>query len=125
MKMSNSSFADFITSWDHLVSAIEDNIGELAQLEQQKIQLGEIVANAKMLDGRQDSLRADLTQTTKDLNSRIREGKDLATRLRNGVRAHYGNANEKLTAFRIRPFRGRSRQEGTAGGSTPPPPTIE
>jgi cell shape-determining protein MreC len=123
-----SSYADFIANWFHLVTAVNANAEDLESLVEINVDLEAAAANARRLNNRRSALRAELTQNTKDLHVAMRTGRDMATRLRSGVRSQFGNRNEKLLEFNMRPFRGRVlKEEGpeAGGGVTPPPPTTE
>ncbi len=54
----------------------------------------------------------------------IARGKDLATRLRTGVRSKYGNRSEKLTEFEVRPLRKR-KAPTTKAKATEEPTKLE
>ena len=122
-----SSFADYFTNWTQLVAAINENAEELSFLTVPNANLEAVTSGARSLSTKQATLKAELTQTTKDLNTLLRNGKDLSSRLRSAVRGQLGLGSEKLLAFRIRPRRTRSSREETAagGGVTTPPPTTE
>jgi cell shape-determining protein MreC len=123
-----SSYADFIANWFHLVTAVNANAEDLESLVEINVDLEAAAANARRLSNRRSALRAELTQNTKDLHVAMRTGRDMATRLRSGVRSQFGNRNEKLLEFNMRPFRGRVLEEEgpeAGGGVTPPPPTTE
>jgi hypothetical protein len=122
-----SSYADFIANWFHLVTAVNTNAEDLQSLVDVNADLEAAAAAARLLNNRRSALRAELTQTTKDLNVAMRTGRDMATRLRSGIRSQFGNRNEKLLEFNMRPFRSRAQEEGSevGGGVTPPPPTLE
>ncbi|HEX3130548.1 MAG TPA: hypothetical protein VH394_24635, partial [Thermoanaerobaculia bacterium] len=49
-----------------------------------------------------------------------KRGSDMATRLRDGVRAHYGRTAEQLAGFRLQP-----RRPGITPEAPPTPPGTE
>lgn len=122
-----SSYADFIANWFHLVTAVNTNAEDLQSLVDVNADLEAAAAAARLLNNRRSALRAELTQATKDLNVAMKTGRDMATRLRSGIRSQFGNRNEKLLEFNMRPFRGRVQEEGSEAGAgvTPPPPALE
>ena len=123
--MPQASFADFVTEWDLLLAAANANAENLPQLAALRDELLSTVQQAKTLDARQASLRADFSQATRDLEATMARGKDLATRLRAGVRSQYGTKGEKLAEFGMRPRRKRPKkqepEEPPPAPSTPPP----
>ncbi|HEV8583174.1 MAG TPA: hypothetical protein VGX68_29250 [Thermoanaerobaculia bacterium] len=118
--MPNTSFADVITGFDKLLVTTENNKEELPYVTELRSRLAEVTAGAKEAKIRQDALRAQLQQATRDLEGFLTEGTDIATRLRNGVRMQYGLKGEKLTEFGMQPRRKpqKAKPEST-GGSTP------
>jgi hypothetical protein len=100
-----SSFADFSDDWELLLAAYTANATDLSYLEGTKVNLEATLSTCKTLSARQEALRAEMNQTTKQLDAELAHGRDLASRLRAGVRSRYGNKNEKLIEFRVRPFR--------------------
>ena len=122
-----SSYADYVTYWFHLVASINANEDSLEQLVSTNLELETVAANARQLSIRQAALKAELTQTTKELRLAMTAGRDLATRLRNGIRSEFGSRSEKLLEFKMRPLRSRPHEESAeaGGGSTTPPPATE
>jgi uncharacterized protein YfdQ (DUF2303 family) len=118
--MPNTSFADFVTDWEHLLKAVDSNAADLPQLEANRAELLATVESAKAIDVRQSSLRSELSQATRDLEAAMARGRDLASRLRAGIRAQYGLKGEKLREFGLKPFRRRSRTLSRPD-ATPPP----
>jgi hypothetical protein len=124
--MPNSSFTDFTGNWEHVGTRVIANAAEMPHLQDQGEGLVGVVGEAKELNMRQDVLRAELNQTTKDLNAVMARGRDLATRLRANVRGHFGNRSERLIEFGMRPLRRRQRQEEPVVPPVQPnPPTVE
>ncbi len=103
--MPKDTFATETTDWSQLAVTVDINKIDLAHLEPQTSRLTVVLDGAKTTKLRQDAFKALLQQTTRDLEAYMREGKDLATRLRNGVRTRYGLKSEKLTEFGMKPRR--------------------
>lgn len=103
--MPKTSFADVITDWEKLLTTVSTNKADLPFLEEARSQLAEIVEGAKAGSIRQDTFRAQFQQATRDVEELFSRGRELATRLRNGVRTQYGLKGEKLVEFGLKPRR--------------------
>src|SRR6185295_5756747 len=119
--MPNTSFADTVTGWDKLISSTENNLTELPHLAEIRTQLIAARDGAKQASLRQSAAKAQAQQASRDLEDFLKQGGDLFTRLRNGVRMQYGLRGEKLTEFDLQPRRKpqKAKAESTAP-STPP-----
>ncbi len=91
-----------------------------------RTELREIVEHAKAANIRQSAFRAQQQQATRDLEEFMERGRDVATRVRNGVRMQYGLKGEELTEFGLQPRRKpqKAKAEPTAP-STPPSETKQ
>jgi hypothetical protein len=119
--MPRTSFADYITEWKKLLATVAVNQGDLQHLEEFRAQLEVEMAGAEAANVRQSAALAEAQQATRDLEGFLTRGKDLANRLRTGIRSRYGLRAEKLTEFGMRPLRARRRKP-----QTPPtqPPEV-
>src|SRR4051794_40195073 len=119
--MPRKSHADFVTHFENLTTSVAANKDDLAHLQDLSTQLATEMAGAKAALVRQSTQKAEVQQTTQDLQGFIARGKDLATRLRTGVRSKYGNRSEKLTEFEVRPLRKRKAATTKAKATAEPP----
>ena len=103
--MPNQTFSEETTDWGQLATTVDINKADLAHLEPQRARLAVVYDGSKATRLRQEALKAELQQTTRDLEGFMKEGRDLATRLRNGIRTQYGLKGEKLTEFGMKPRR--------------------
>jgi hypothetical protein len=120
--MSSQSFAAVVTDWEQLLVKVLANATDLTFLEGTRIELALSLQGAKEANGRQATFKAQLQQATRDLEEHISRGRELATRLRNGVRTRYGLSGEKLTDFQLRPRRPKAKTK--APEPTSPTGTI-
>ncbi|HWM93496.1 MAG TPA: hypothetical protein VN493_22230 [Thermoanaerobaculia bacterium] len=114
--MATNSYADYIKHWGHLDVTVGAN-PELSSLEPQRAQLDlerQGLENATTL---QATLQAQVQQASRDIDGHVARGRDLATRLHDGIRAQYGRVDEKLSEFGLNPRRPRK--------PIPPPPPVE
>lgn len=93
-----------VRQWDQILDASDANGEDLAFLESQRSELRELRDRAMALSVRQAALAAERQQVTRELDAVKERGRDIATRLRLGLRTHYGEA-EKLIEFGLRPRR--------------------
>ena len=123
-----SSYADVVLDWELLLAAVHDNAGDLAAIEPQRAALAQHLEATQAVRAKQDSSRAVKQQTTQELKKMLVEGRELAMRLRNAVRANIGPRNERLVQFGVAPLRKRRRSEKPVEGEDPgetsplPPP---
>jgi hypothetical protein len=107
--MSKESVAMTLARWEQLLAAWEANPGDLSHIEEYRVELQQLVDRIKELGGEQDALNARKQQVTRDLDTAKERGREIAVRVRTGVRSRYGDSGEKLTEFGLRPRRGVSR----------------
>ncbi|HSS47766.1 MAG TPA: hypothetical protein VLX28_02360 [Thermoanaerobaculia bacterium] len=88
-----------------MATTVDINKADLAHLEPQRARLALVADGAKATKLRQEAFKAQVQQSTRDLETLMKEGRDLATRLRNGIRTQYGLKSEKLTEFGLKPRR--------------------
>jgi hypothetical protein len=116
--MSSQSFAAVITDWDQLLVKVLANVSDLTFLEGTSNDLSFSLQGAKEANLRQATFKAQFQQATRDLELHLSRGRELATRLRNGVRTRYGLSSEKLTDFNLRPRRTKAKAKAS-GPETP------
>ena len=103
--MAGTTFAEYVVQWEKLLKSIEANQTDLPFLADSRSQLVRVVEGLKAAIVRQDMFRSQSQQTTRDMEGFLDQGRDLATRLRNGVRTQYGVRGEKLLEFDMKPRR--------------------
>ncbi len=113
-----TSYSDHLSYWQQLLTALADNEGNLPQLTIQREKLEGLLAQALAQVNTQAIHTAAKQLASNELATLIDQGGKLATVLRTSLREHYGSRSEKLTEFRIQPFRGKKK----AAVVVPPPP---
>lgn len=116
-----SSYADFITDWERLLQAVDNNGNTLPDISGQVTALSAVLAEVRSVGARQDYHRAGLRGETRRLRELLTDGRDSALRIRAAIRSHLGPRQEKLAEFRI-PVLGRNRPASTQPVPPPPPP---
>jgi hypothetical protein len=129
--MPQTSFADIVTNWEQLLTKVTANATDLGFLDDNHAALTAILQAVKDANARQSNFKAQFQQATRDLEQSLHQGRDLATRLRNGIRTRYGLKAEKLADFNLKPRRPGQKTKKTLPASpnpapapTPPPPVT-
>ncbi|MES1245719.1 MAG: hypothetical protein ABUT39_29200 [Acidobacteriota bacterium] len=99
------TYADTVNGWGELLTALEQNSAELAQLELPKQRLQTITNQIKAFTAEQAAMTASRQQATQRVEFLLAQGRKLATMLRTSVREHYGNRNQKIAEFGLQPLR--------------------
>jgi len=94
-----------IQDLQNLVAAVAANGKEVPHLEPPCTLLEGIIGQAQELITLQADLAAQRQEASRKLRELLTEGRRLGNFLRVGLKQHYGPRSEKLTAFRIQPFR--------------------
>jgi hypothetical protein len=102
---------------------VDVNKVDLAHLEPQRARLAVVSESAKATKVKQEALKAQVQQTTRDLEGLMKEGRDLFSRLRFGVRTQYGLKSEKLTEFGMKPRRKQQKKATPEPVAQPAPVT--
>ena len=114
----SNSYADTVNEWEELLTALEQNSGDLPQLEIPRQRLQLMLTQIRGFAAEQATQTASRQQATKRVSFLLVQGRKLATVLRGAVREHYGNRSEKLAEFGLQPLRFRQR---SAAGDNPLP----
>lgn len=99
--------ADSFDMWQHLVTSVAANSTDLAHLEVPRLKLDGMLKEVKDLTATQSALTAGKQEASKRIEGLVVSGRRLAAVLKAAVKEHYGTRSEKLTEFRLQPFRGR------------------
>lgn len=113
--------------WLRLLPALIANAEDIPYLEVPRLRLEAITTEAGDLLTQQAALSASKQDVSRRLQALIAEGRQLAAFLRVGVKQRYGTRSEKLTAFHLKPFRGRKIKSPEEVVNTTPPtsePTV-
>lgn len=112
-------YADHLRDWQELVTSLEQNEGVLPHLIPSRQKLESLLVEAREMATLQATHAARKQEASSRLSTVLNQGIKLATFLRTGIKEHFGNRSEKLTEYRIQPFRGRYSVEA------PPPENPE
>ncbi|HSK76548.1 MAG TPA: hypothetical protein VLQ45_08830 [Thermoanaerobaculia bacterium] len=106
-----TSIPDITDDWQQLLGAYTANAGELQSIEPLSQQLSATLTEVQEYSLQEKASRAERQQFTKKRQETIARGKELASRLRAGIKSVYGAKNEKLIEFGVPPFRRRTRSK--------------
>lgn len=119
--MPKTSYADVITEWERLLSAVDDHTAKLAGSQAQRQALAAHVDELKSVKARQVAATATRQECTRLMETMVVEGKVLAIQLRGSVKAHIDPRSELLVQFGMAPQRpkGRRAKPATAARAAP------
>lgn len=121
--MPRTAFPSVTGEWENLAVTVEANAAELDYLTETRAQLVVTTEAAKAASVRQATFQSQFQQATRELEQLLSEGRELATKIRNGIRMQYGLKSEKLLLFRLQPRRKRSRKKEEPEPAATPTPT--
>ncbi|HWN43203.1 MAG TPA: hypothetical protein VNW71_13340 [Thermoanaerobaculia bacterium] len=101
----NTSIADYQKSFAAMLAGTEANTGALAGTEEFRNGLAAAAASVQSALNRQSSLKGQAQQATRDLEDALAVGKQMYSRLRNGIYMHYSQEAEQLAEFGLQPRR--------------------
>jgi len=106
--------------WRNTATATAANASELTGTETRLTALEGVLTEVDKILSNQSTFQASKQMTSQRLKTLVNQGDKLTTVLKAMARQHYGNGNDKLVEFGIKPL--RSRTKPTVVPSTPPPP---
>lgn len=122
--MPRTSYATTIVHWENLDNRVQVRKPTLDYLEPLRAQLEAERLGLIQATNRQSALKTEAQNASQAIRKHLKVGTELATRLRDAVRAHYGRAAEDLNDFGIQPLRKRSasKAKGRKASETGPNP---
>jgi hypothetical protein len=102
--------------WGELSAALAAN-PDLAYLESQRVLLEGEVETFRQLVVRQANLRRQTQEVSREIEALVDRGRDMATRLRDSLRGHYGRTAEMLVEYRLQPRRPSASTPATQPGT--------
>ena len=120
-----TSLADHFQEWELLLAALDQNLGDLPQLEGARNRLNGLLEQARILMPLQAAQASMKQSTSEQLEAVLSTGRKVATVIRFTVKEHYGIRNQKLTEFRLQPFRSRTVPPTLPPPESPAPPAPE
>jgi hypothetical protein len=106
--------------WRNAATATAANASELLGTETRLTALQGVLTEVDTILSEQATFQASKQIASQRLKTLVNQGDKLTTVLKAMAKQHYGNGNDKLVEFGIKPL--RSRTKPTVVPSTPPPP---
>ena len=94
--------------WQQLNTSVAASSSELPHLEATRQIFAGALTKLEAIFAEQAAMTARKQELAKQLRDLLPEVQRLSTVLRKAVAVHYGPRSEKLSEFRIQPFRGRT-----------------
>jgi hypothetical protein len=107
------TYTGMIGDWQQLLEMLAANSAEFPQIEPYRVKLGTLLTQALDVGKRQAGLKAEKQELSKQLRQLTADGQRVASAVRVLLKEHFGIRDEKLTAFGLQPFRGRTRKPAT------------
>lgn len=108
--MPRESFAETVEAWGKFLRQLDETGVEIPGFAGMKDELDQMYSRAKQLVAERNALEAAKQAATFELQTILEKGRLKHTVLRQNLKAHLGDANEMLTAYGIRPNRGRPKR---------------
>ena len=99
--MGTNSYADYIRHWGQIDDRMKVN-PQMAPFEELRVQLEVERIGLVNATNRQAALKGETQDTTREIEGHVARGREVATRLRDAVRAQFGREGEKLTEFGLK-----------------------
>ena len=107
MPKESTTQGEIIQDLQNLAATMAAYIKEIPHLEAPRDKLVGLLTQMGPLITQQADLGAQRQEVSRQLRELLSEASRLGTFLRVGLKEHYGPRSEKLTTFKMQPFRGR------------------
>jgi tRNA C32,U32 (ribose-2'-O)-methylase TrmJ len=108
--MSRESFAVTVEAWGRFLRQLDETGVEIPGHTGKKDELEEMYSRAKQLVAERNAHEAAKQAATHELRQILDAGRMKHTVLRQNLKIHLGDTSEMLTAYGIRPNRGRPKR---------------
>jgi hypothetical protein len=108
--MPREKFADTVEKWGRFVRQVNETGIEIPGTGSVKDELEQMYSRAQELVLERAAHEAARQAATRELQEILETGRIKLNMLRQSLKVHLGYGSEELTAYGIRPFRGRSRR---------------
>jgi hypothetical protein len=110
----DNSYRTAIPSWEETLAACIQHAEKLPDLTAEITALGGFLNQAKALRLQQDSATATRQVATQELRQVIKDGQEVARRIRDAAKFKIGQRSERLVQFKVKPLRPHARKAATA-----------
>jgi len=112
--MPKNSFADDTFDWSQLLASVGKHPDEVQFMEELSSELRLILKSVMDLNKERLQLKARSQQITRDMEALQNRGRNVAGRIRSGIKTQYGLNSEQLTEFGMNPRRRRRIKDAIA-----------
>jgi hypothetical protein len=116
--MPKNSFADDTFDWSQLLASVGKHPDEVRFMEELSSELRLILTSVTDLKKERLQLKARSQQITRDMEALQNRGRNVAGRIRSGIKTQYGLSSEQLTEFGMNPRRRRRIKDAIAEQET-------
>lgn len=113
-----TEYGKIFRDWEGLLAAVEKRAALLPGADDLKAALAGHLAKTRDLKLKQEGFNGDKKETTEQLRSAVKDGRDAASMLRAFVKGRLGLRTEVLKEFGVQPT--RSRKRAKSPGEPPP-----
>jgi hypothetical protein len=110
----DNSYKVAIPNWEEILAACAEHADTLPDLTTELASLKGFLDKAKTLKVQQESSKAARQGTTQELKQAIKDGQEVARRIRDAAKFKIGQRNERLVQFKVKPLRARPRKAAAA-----------
>ena len=121
MPNESATQGEIIQELQNLADTMAAYIQEVPHLAAPRDQLAGLLSQMGPIITLQADLAAQRQEASKRLRELLTEARRLGTFLRVGLKEHYGPRSEKLTTFKLQPFRGRKTAKPDEPANPPSP----
>jgi hypothetical protein len=109
--MPKSSIADQMVDHENLVITARASAADVPGITTYITPLEQVLTDLKDLNPRLETRKGIKQQEIQERKALLKKAKDLASRIRAALKAHFGLDNERLVEFGARPVRPRTRSQ--------------
>src|SRR5947208_1538053 len=99
-----SSQEGILSDWAQVLAAVEVHQDDLPHIEDLRVRLAAGLEDLRTLRADRDLLRMEVQRMTQEVQQALEQGRDLASRIRAGVRTIFGIHSDKLSEFGSKPI---------------------
>ncbi|MEA2599748.1 MAG: hypothetical protein QOF89_740 [Acidobacteriota bacterium] len=123
--MSKNSIADQMVNHENLIVTAKASAAEVPGITAYIAPLEEVLVDLKDLNPRLETRKGVKQQEIQERKALLKKAKDLASRIRAALKAHFGLDNERLVEFGARPVRPRTKSQTKAQKNDKPEPALQ
>ena len=122
----DNTFKNATANWQDILAACLEHAATLPDLTVETTALSGFLDRLKGLRVQQESHKASKQETTQEMRKVIKDGQEVARRIRDAAKFKIGQHSERLVQFKVKPLRPRPRKTAATQEEpeTPAPETA-